>query len=130
MTTPFWCLFVLIFLPYVLSTVGAVVRIKQFGQYDNKQPRVQIALLKGFGARVYAAQQNVWEAMPVFGLAVIVAHLVGADSDKSAMAAVTFIVMRVLHGAAYLANQGIIRSLAFCGAYGCCIWLFILAASV
>ena len=130
MTTPFWCLFVLIFLPYVLSTVGAVVRIKQFGKYDNKQPRVQTALLKGFGARVYAAQQNLWEAMPVFGLAVIVAHLAGADVDKSAMAAVGFIVMRILHGVAYLTNQDIIRSLAFGAAYGCCIWLFVLAADV
>lgn len=41
MTIPFWCLFILIFFPYTLSSLGGYIRIKTFGKYDNKQPRHQ-----------------------------------------------------------------------------------------
>ena len=51
MTIPFWCLFVLIFFPYTLSSLGGYIRIKTFGKYDNKQPRSQAASLDGMGAR-------------------------------------------------------------------------------
>ena len=41
----------------------------------------------GEGARVQAAQQNAWEALPVFAAAVFVAHLAGADPERSSVAA-------------------------------------------
>ena len=52
MTIPFWCLFVLIFFPYALSSLGRYIRIKTFGKYDNRQPRSQAALLDGVGVGV------------------------------------------------------------------------------
>jgi uncharacterized MAPEG superfamily protein len=130
MTTPFWCLFVLIFFPYALSSLGGYIRIKTFGKYDNKQPRSQAALLDGMGARVYAAQQNMWESIIIFAMAVFVAHFVGADAEKSALAAMIFMAMRVIHAGAYVLDLDIIRSLAFSVGYGCCIWLFVLAIQV
>ena len=128
MTTPFWCLLIAVFLPYVLSTAGGYFRVKQFGTLDNKHPRAQAARLEGTGARCYASQQNAWEALPVFAVAVLVAHLAGADPGASASAAVLWVVARVLHPVFYLANIDWARSLAFLVAMGANVWLFVLAS--
>jgi uncharacterized MAPEG superfamily protein len=128
MTTPFWCLLAVIVFPYVLSTTGGYFRVRQFGTLDNKNPRAQQAALQGVGARVQAAQQNAWEALPVFTAAVLVAHLAGANPHLSAIAAVLFVVARVLHPIFYVTNLDALRSLSFLVGIGCCIWLFVLAA--
>ena len=77
MTTPFGCLVFIAFFPFVLSSLGGYFRMRQFGTLDNKHPRAQQARLEGVGARVLAAQQNAWEALPVFSAAVLVAHAAG-----------------------------------------------------
>jgi uncharacterized MAPEG superfamily protein len=128
MTTPFWCLLAAVLIPYVLAMTGGYFRMKQFGSVDNKHPRAQAAALEGAGARACAAQQNAWEALPVFAAAVFVAHLAGADPQSSATAAVVFVVARVLHPVAYIANVDVARSLLFLVGLGSCIWLFALAA--
>ena len=128
MTIPFWCLLVAIVLPYVLTGVAAYFRNKQFGSIDNNHPRAQAAALKGAGARAWAAQQNAWEALVVFGLAVIVAHLAGADAGKSSLASVIFVSSRVLHAVFYISNVAPLRSLMFVVGTACCLWLFRLAA--
>ena len=129
MTTPFWCVLVAILLPYALTGVAAYFKQQQFGTIDNRQPRDQAAALEGAGARAYAAQQNAWEALQVFGLSVVVAHLAGADPGASATASIVFIVARVLHGVCYVADLASLRSLSFLVATGCCLWLFWLAAA-
>ena len=129
MTTPFWCLFAACLIPYVLSGVGGYFRQRQFGSMDNKSPRLQIAKLEGIGARAAAAQSNAWEALPVFGAAVVVAHLAGADAGSSATAAMLFIAARIAHPIFYLADIAPGRSAAFLVAAGSCIWLFVQAAS-
>lgn len=127
MTTPFWCLFILIFFPYILSSIGGYIRIKTFGYYNNKQPRTQAATLEGIGARAYAAQQNLWESIPVFAISVFVAHFCQADPQQSALAAITFMLMRVMHAITYLLDKDMLRSLSFSVGFACCIWLFVLA---
>ena len=128
MTIPFWCLLIACFIPYVLSTLGGWFKVKQFGTLDNKQPRIQAARLEGVGARCYAAQQNAWEALPVFASAVFVAHLAGANPASSAGAAMLWLVARALHPVTYLANIDWARSLVFLVAMGANVWLFVLAA--
>ena len=128
MTTPFGCLVFIAFFPFVLSSLGGYFRMRQFGTLDNKHPRAQQARLEGVGARVLAAQQNAWEALPVFSAAVLVAHAAGADPAASATAAWLFVVARVLHAVFYVANLDILRSLIFFVGIGACIWLFTLAA--
>lgn len=127
MTTPFICLFVTIFLPYICAGISSFYRLKLPQGIDNKAPRQQATLLEGAGARAYAAQQNAWEALPVFTAAVVTAHIMGADLQKSALAAIIFTVARILHIPAYISNQDKLRSLSFVTGFGCCIWLFILA---
>jgi uncharacterized MAPEG superfamily protein len=129
LTIPFWCLLVAIFMPYVLAGTSVYFRAQQFGAVDNNQPRVQAAALTGAGARAWAAQQNAWEALVVFGLSVFVAHAAGADPGSSALASEIFVVARVAHAFCYLADLATLRSLSFGVAMGCCLWLFGLAAS-
>jgi len=128
MTTPFWCLLIAILLPYVFAALSGYYKAKQFGSVDMHHPRAQAAQLTGAGARAYAAQQNAWEALPVFGFSVIVAHLAGVDAAAAATTAMIFVAARIVHGAAYIANIAPLRSLAFGVGIVCCIRLFWLAA--
>jgi uncharacterized MAPEG superfamily protein len=47
----------------------------------------------------------------------------------SSYATLTLVVLgsRVAHAVCYIANQDILRSLAFFGSYGTCIYLFVMA---
>ena len=128
MTTAFWCLLAVILIPYVLAGLGAYFRTRQLGTLDNKNPRAQTAQLQGAGARAVAAQQNAWEALPVFATSVFVAHLAGADAGSSATAALVFVAARSLHSVFYIANLDVLRSLSFLVGVLCCFWLFVQAA--
>ena len=128
MTTPFWCLLAAVLLPYVWAGVGVYYKRQQFGAIDANHPRAQSAALTDAGARANAAQLNSWEALPVFGAAVTVAHLAGADAGLSATASLVFVASRVLHGSFYIRNLAPLRSLSFLGGFGACLWLFGLAA--
>ena len=128
MTTPLWCLLIAVLVPYLLAFTGATFRQRQLGSVDNRHPREQVSKLTGAGARCYAAQQNAWEALAVFTVAVLTAHLCNADPAKSAVAAQLFIAARVTHAITYIADKDKIRSLAFIAGMGCCIALFVLAA--
>ena len=128
MTTPFWCLLIAILLPYVYAGLATYHKAKQFGSVDTHHPRAQAAQLTGTGARAYAAQQNAWEALPVFGFAVLVAHLAGADAAASASTSLIFVAARIVHGVAYVTNIAPLRSLAFGVGMVCCMRLFWLAA--
>ncbi len=128
MTVPFWCLLVAALFPYPLAFLGGYFKTKQFGRVDNKNPRAQSAALEGVGARCVAAQQNAWEALPVFASGVFVAHLAGADPGRAALLSVVWVAARVLHAAFYLANLDLLRSLSFLVAIGCVIGLFVSSA--
>ncbi len=129
MTTPLWCLCIAAFFPFALSSLGGYFRVKQFGTYDNRNPRAQSAALQGVGARALAAQENSWEALAVFIPSILVAHLAGADAERSSAAAVIFIVSRLFYSVAYLGDLAGMRTAAFLVGLGSCIWLFVLAAA-
>lgn len=129
MTTPFWCLLVVAVLPYVLAGIGGYLRVRQLGALDNNHPRIQATRLEGVAARAWAAQQNAWEALGVFGAAVFLAHLAGADAAASATASVLYLATRLAHPAVYLANLAMARTLVFVVGLGCLARLFLLAAS-
>ena len=129
MTTPFWCLFAALFFPYILNGITVYFKVKQLGSVDNRHPRLQATQLEGAGARAWAAQQNAWEALLVFGPAVIVAHLAGADPDASSMTCFVFLGARVLHAICYIANLAPLRTLMFAVGTICCLRLFALSAT-
>ena len=128
MTTAFWCVLIACLLPIICAWLCGYFRHKQFGKIDNKHPRAQYTALEGPGARAYAAQQNAWEALPIFASAVIIAHLAGVAESSAATAALIFVAARVLHAVFYIANIDSLRSLCFIVGLGSSLSLFIMAA--
>jgi uncharacterized MAPEG superfamily protein len=128
MTVPFWCVLIGALLPYVWVTIAAGERRAQFGSADNKLPRLQEANLKGRGARAMGAHNNAFEALPFFAAAVVIAHVCGADPTWSMYLAVLWVIARVAHGALYVADVDVARSLAFAVGMLCNVGLFVLAA--
>lgn len=129
MTTPFWCLLLACIMPVPLVWITAWYRQKELGKIDNKYPRIQYAQLgPGVGARLVAAQQNCWEALAVFAPAVLVAHLSGADADKTAAAAILWVIARLVFILMYAINKDALRSLSFVVSLGTSLYIFYLAA--
>jgi uncharacterized MAPEG superfamily protein len=128
MTTPFWCVLVVLLLPLPLAFAGGYYRGKAFGTADNKNPRAQAAKLEGPGARAYAAQANAWEAAILFPAAVLTTHLAGLSAEAAAPWTIAFVGFRILHGIFYIRDIDKARSLAFMGGMVCIVALFVKAA--
>jgi uncharacterized MAPEG superfamily protein len=126
-TVPFWCLLVGVLLPYAWA-FSRLPYLKELGGPDTKEPRAQSAKLTGKGGRVIAAQANAWEALGIFGPAVIVNHLAGADGGTATILCVVWVVARFLHGIFYITDIDKARSAAFLVALVCVIGLFVGAA--
>jgi len=125
MTTVLWCLFLTTLLPIVLAVTGTIMRGRQLGTADNNNPRQQIQQLTGAAARIYAAQQNAWEALAVFTAAVVAAYITQADPARASQLALAFVGFRLLHAAFYAADLATLRSLAFGGGLISAVWLFL-----
>jgi uncharacterized MAPEG superfamily protein len=129
MTLPFWCLFAAVLLPYVWFAFAVSFRAAQFGKaLDGHTPRAQERELLGRASRAQGAHTNSLEALAYFAPAVLVAHLAHADAEWSARLAVAFIIVRVVHGIAYLADLPPLRTVSFALGLVTSIGLFVLAA--
>ncbi|MBD2857464.1 MAPEG family protein [Spongiibacter sp. KMU-158] len=128
MTIAFWCLLIACLLPIVTAWACGYFRMKQLGKVDNKHPRAQYLQLEGAGARAVAAQQNAWEALPIFASGVLVAHAAGVAQGNADMAAMIFVAARILYPVFYIANIDMLRSLSFIVGLGASISLFVMAA--
>lgn len=125
LSTAYWCVLIAALLPY-----GWVALAKASApRYDNRDPRGWIARqdhprLK----RAYNAHLNALEAFAPFAAGVVLAQLAGVAPERIAMLAIAFVVLRVLHGLAYVADLAWLRSLAWFGAIGCVVALLAQAA--
>jgi uncharacterized MAPEG superfamily protein len=96
--------------------------------FNNRAPREFQARLTGFRARAHWAHQNSFEAFPAFAAAVIIAHLAGVAQERIDVLALAFIALRLVYGVLYLADQALLRSIAWTAALGCVVALFVSAA--
>lgn len=122
MSIGYTCVLIAALLPYIFSLIA-----KSKGRYNNYKPREYLEKLEGFHKRAHWAQLNGFEAFPAFAAAVIIAHLQQVSTDNIDLLAISFIVFRVLYGAAYLANKALIRSLFWMAGMICVVALFVLA---
>ena len=127
MNIPVFVLMMLCILPITCAWVSGYFRHQQLGTVDNKNPRIQNAQLTGSGARAVAAQLNAWEGLAVYAAALLALTI--SQVPVASYATLTLVVLgsRVMHAVCYIANQDILRSLAFFGSYGTCIYLFVMA---
>lgn len=127
MNTPILVLMILCILPISCAWVSGYFRHQQLGTVDNKHPRQQNTQLTGAGARAVAAQMNAWEALAVYAAALLALNIAQVPAEQYATLTLGVLAARVVHAVAYIANQDIVRSLAFLAGYGICIYCFVMA---
>lgn len=119
MTTAYWCVLAAGLLPYV-----ATVSAKIGARFDNHMPRAWLAAQSGWRARANAAQMNGFEAFPLFAVAVLVAHQLGAPAARVDTLALTFVAARVAYIVTYIADWALLRSLVWMLGIGSAVAIF------
>ena len=104
MTLAFWCLFAGGLLPVAISFIA-----KADPALDISNPRDVHLTQTGLRKRAYGAHLNGLEAFPLFAIAVITATLRGVPQLWLDTAACSWLVVRVLYTAVYLADLARIR---------------------
>lgn len=127
MHLPILVLFLLCVLPILCGWISGYFRYKQLGVVDNKYPRIQNAQLTGAGARAVAAQLNAWEALAVYAAALLAVNIANVPVAQYASLTLVLLALRLLHALFYIINLDVLRSLVFMGAYGICVYMFVLA---
>jgi uncharacterized MAPEG superfamily protein len=129
MTLANTCIIVAALLPIVCA---GLAKSKGFGKrrrdggYDNHDPRSWMAGLQGWQARANAAQANSFEALPLFIAGVLAAQQMQAPQDRIDLLAASFIGIRLIYIAVYLADQATLRSVVWAAGLACSIGLFFL----
>lgn len=124
MTIANWCVLIACLLPIAcagIAKAGGVSKSGSRGGYDNHDPRTWLAGLEGYRRRANAAQANGFEALPLFIAAVVLAQQAHAQQAHIDQLAMTFIGLRVVYIALYLADFAMLRSLVWAAGLASCI---------
>ncbi|MDE2593279.1 MAG: MAPEG family protein [Burkholderiales bacterium] len=129
MTIANWCVVAASILPVL--TVGMAKATsrgsRKNGGYDNHNPRLWESKVEGWKQRAVSAQNNGFEALPLFAAAVLMAQQAHADQGKIDTLAMAFIAIRVAYVAIYLKDWATLRSLVWAAGLGVCIALVAMA---
>ena len=112
-TIAYWCVLAAALLPIAcaaLAKSGQMTRPPKDGGYDNNNPRVWLAAQKDWRARANAAQANIFEALPFYFAAVVIAHQLQAGQTMLDILALVFIVLRIAYVMMYVADLAKARS--------------------
>ena len=120
MTIAYWCVLFMGLFPYVAAGIAK----KGFEGYDNGMPRQWLAKQTGFRARANAAQANLFESLPLFFAAVIIAHLEDASQARVDLLAIGFVLARIAYLVCYVANWPTTRSVVWLAGLACVVALF------
>lgn len=92
----------------------AAVRTKQYGSKWNAGPRdEELPPPQPLVGRLQRAQSNLFETLPLFIAAVLIAHVAGRNNGATALGAQLYFFARVIYVPLYAAGIPYIRSLAF-----------------
>ncbi len=130
MTIANWCVLAACVLPVLtvgLAKASSAKLSRKEGRYDNNNPREWAKGLTGWQQRANAAQNNGFEALPLFVAAVLLAQQAHADQARIDTLALVFIALRLMYIAAYLMNLGALRTLFWSGGVAACVALFAMA---
>jgi len=120
MTIAYACVLFMGLFPYVAAGIAK----KGFEDYDNSMPRQWLAKQTGFRARANAAQANLFESLPFFFTAVIIAHIEHASQTRVDLLAIGFVIARIAFLICYIANWPTIRSIVWLLGLICIITIF------
>ena len=94
---------------------------RRAGGFDNNNPRQWLAGVQGWQARANAAQQNSFEALPIFIAGVLIAERLQTPQGRIDGLAMLFLAARIGYIGAYVADWARLRS---------ALWVVGLGASV
>ncbi|WP_128113129.1 MAPEG family protein [Polynucleobacter necessarius] len=120
MTIAYACILFMGLFPYVAAGIAK----KGFEGYDNSMPRQWLAKQTGFRARANAAQANLFESLPFFFAAVIIAHIANAPQVRIDLLAIGFVVARIAYLVCYVANWPTTRSIVWLAGIACVVAMF------
>ena len=120
MTIAYACLLFMGLFPYVAAGIAK----KGFENFDNSMPRQWLAQQTGFRARANAAQANLFESLPLFFAAVIIASINHAPQATIDLLAIGFVMARIAFLICYLANWPTTRTIVWIAGLICVIAIF------
>jgi len=120
MTIAYWCVLFMGLFPYVAAGIAK----KGFEGYDNGMPRQWLAKQTGFRARANAAQANLFESLPFFFAAIIIAGVANAPQGRVDLLAIGFVIARIAYLICYVANWPTIRSIVWLAGLVCVVAIF------
>jgi len=120
MTIAYACVLLMGLLPYVAAGIAK----KGFENFDNSMPRAWLAQQTGFRARANAAQANLFESLPLFFAAVIIASINHAPQATIDLLAIGFVLSRIAFLICYLVNWPTTRTIVWVLGLICIIAIF------
>ncbi|QWD85581.1 MAPEG family protein [Polynucleobacter asymbioticus] len=120
MTIAYWCVLFMGLLPIVAAGIAK----KGFEGYDNAAPRQWLAKQTGYRARANAAQANLFESLPLFFAAVIIAVIADAPQYRVDLLALGFVIARIAYLVCYLADWPTSRSIVWLAGLACVVAIF------
>ena len=120
MTIAYACILLMGLLPYIAAGIAK----KGFENFDNSMPRAWLAQQTGFRARANAAQANLFESLPLFFAAVIIASINNAPQATIDLLAIGFVLSRITFLICYLVNWPTIRTIVWVLGLICIIAIF------
>lgn len=120
MTIAYWCVLFMGLFPIVAAGIAK----KGFEGYDNGMPREWLAKQTGFRARANAAQANLFESLPFFFAAVIIASIENVPQERIDLLALGFVAARIAYLVCYVANWPTTRSIVWLAGLTCVVAIF------
>jgi len=120
MTIAYWCVLFMGLLPYVATGIAK----KGFEGYDNGMPRQWLSKQIGFRARANAAQANLFESLPFFFAAVVIASMCNVPQNRIDLLAIGFVLARIAYLFCYVANWPTARSFVWLAGLACVVTMF------
>jgi uncharacterized MAPEG superfamily protein len=121
MTIAFACVLFMGLLPYVAAGIAK----KGFENFDNSMPRQWLAKQTGFRARANAAQANLFESLPLFFAAVIIASISNAPQARVDFLAIGFVIARIAYLVCYIVNWPLTRTIVWVVGIACVVAIFL-----
>jgi len=120
MTIAYWCVLFMGLLPIVAAGIAKA----GFKDFDNGMPRQWLAHQTGFRARANAAQANLFESLPLFFAAVIIATIANAPQNRIDLLAIGFVLARIAFLVCYVANWPTVRTMVWTAGLICVVAIF------
>lgn len=97
----------LLWVPYILAHIVTNGLVPALTYAADGHP------LPDWAARLKKAHTNAIENLPIFAVAVLVAHAIGVSTEVTVLAAQAYLGARILHAIGYASNLPLARTLTF-----------------